>query len=264
MLTAVKNNIKIMFLSVKYNLMRCMENNVAFITSVIMMIFNNATFIIQWLTIFAIKESVGSYSLKDVMLFWAVSSGTFGLAHIFFNGIHKLPDYIEEGKLDAYLTMPKNVLCYVATSSLEPSAFGDLLYGYIALIIFNFSIKNIFLYTILIIFGALIYTSFVTILNSITFYIYRFSYVTDALKDVFLNGSLYPDVIFNRFVKIIFFTLIPSAFASWIPVHLLMNFTLSKFLILIGFTSLIIILAFIVFYRGLKNYSSSNLMGARS
>ena len=55
MLTAVKGNLKIMFLSIKYNLMKCMENNVAFMTSVIMMIFNNATFIIQWLTIFAIK-----------------------------------------------------------------------------------------------------------------------------------------------------------------------------------------------------------------
>ncbi len=264
MLTAVKNSLKIMFLSIKYNLMRCMENNVAFMTSIIMMIFNNASFIIQWLTIFAIKESVGSYTLNDVMLFWAVSSGSFGLAHVLFNGIHNLPEYIEEGKLDAYLTMPKNVLCYVATSSLEPSAFGDLLYGYIALIIFNFSIKNILLYTILIIFGALIYTSFVTILNSINFYIFRFSYVTDALKDVFLNGSLYPDVIFKRAVKIIFFTLIPSAFASWIPVHLLMSFSIDKFIILIAFTILIIILAFTAFYRGLKNYSSSNLMGARS
>ena len=264
MLTVVKNNFKIMFLSIKYNLMRCMENNVAFMTSIIMMIFNNASFIIQWLTIFALKETVGSYTLNDVMLFWAVSSGSFGLAHILFNGIHKLPDYIEEGKLDAYLTMPKNVLCYVATSSLEPSAFGDLIYGYLALIIFNFSIKNILLYTLLIILGSLIFTCFAVILNSITFFIFRFSYVTEALKEVFLNGCLYPDVIFKRAVKIIFFTLIPSAFASWIPVHLLMNFSLNKFLILIIFTIFIIILAFIVFYRGLKNYSSSNLMEIRS
>ena len=62
MLTAVKGNLKIMFLSIKYNLMKCMENNVAFATSVIMMIFNNATFIIQWLTIFAIQDTIGGYN----------------------------------------------------------------------------------------------------------------------------------------------------------------------------------------------------------
>lgn len=264
MLMEVKNNLKIMLISVKYNLMKAMENNIAFLTSVIMMIFNNATFIIQWITIFAFKETLGSYSLNDVMLFWAISSGSFGLAHVLFNGIVKMPEYIETGKLDAYLTVPKNPLCYLATSSLEPSAFGDFLYGYIALIIFNFSLKNILLYTVLIIFGALIYISFVSIFSSLTFFFYKSSVLADALRDVFLNGSLYPDVIFNRAVKIIFFTLIPSGFAAWIPVHLIMNFNLLNFTILITFTIFIVTLAFIVFNRGLKNYSSSNLMQGRS
>lgn len=264
MLTEVKNNLKIMFLSIKYNLMKAMENNVAFVTSVIMMIFNNATFIIQWLTIFAVKETIGGYSLNDVMLFWAISSGAYGLAHVLFNGINKLPEYIEEGKLDAFLTVPKNPLCYVATSSLEPSAIGDLLYGYIALIIFNFSIPNLLIYTLLIILGALIFACTICIFNSLTFFFYRSSYLTDAVKEALLNSSLYPDVIFGRGIKIIFFTIVPSAFACWIPVHIIMEFSLLKLLIVIGFTIMIIILTFIFFHKGLRNYSSSNLMGSRS
>ena len=47
--------------------MKCMENKVAFLTSVIMMIFNNATFIIQWLTIFAIRETLGGYTLNEIV-----------------------------------------------------------------------------------------------------------------------------------------------------------------------------------------------------
>ena len=42
MLTEVRNNLKIMFLSFKYNMMKEMENKTAFITSILMMIFNNA------------------------------------------------------------------------------------------------------------------------------------------------------------------------------------------------------------------------------
>ena len=223
MLTEVKVNLKIMFLSIKYNLMRCMENNIAFMTSIIMMIFNNASFIIQWITIFAIRETIGGYNLNDVMLFWAVSSGAFGLSHIFFAGVNRIPNYIEEGKLDVYLTMPKNPLCGVATSCIEPSAIGDLIYGYLALIIFNFSIKNLLIYTVLIIFSSLIYTSIIVIFNSFTFFFYRFSYVTEAIRSALLNSSLYPDVIFSRGVKIIFFTIVPSGFASWIPVYVLMD-----------------------------------------
>ena len=264
MLMEVKNNLKIMFLSFKYNLMRLMENNVAFLTSIVMMIFNNASFIIQWVTIFSIKEAIGTYTLNDVMLFWAVCSGAFGITHIFFNGIPKIPEYIEQGKLDAYITMPKDVLCQVATSSLEPSAFGDLIYGYIALIIFNYSLKNLLLYTVLIIFGGLIYAAFMTIYYSLTFKYMRSNYLTDSLRDVFINLSLYPDVIFNKVVKIIAFSFIPSGFATWVPVHLLMEFRLIWLFYLIVFTVTIIILAFYVFNKGLRSYSSSNLMGARS
>ncbi len=264
MLMAVKGNLKLMFLGIKYNIMKCMENKVAFATSVIMMIFNNATFIIQWLTIFAIKESVGGYSLNDVMLFWAVSSGAYGLAHIFFNGVNKIPQYIEEGKLDAFLTTPKNPLCYVLSSSTEPSAWGDLIYGYIALIIFNFSIKNILLYSILIIFGALIYASIICMFNTLTFIFYKSSEVTGVITSALLNSSLYPDVIFGRAVKIIFFTIVPSGFACWIPVHLIMSFNPINLIILIVATIIFVSLAFILFNKGLKHYSSSNLMGARS
>ena len=248
MLTAVKGNLKLMFLGIKYNTMKSMENKVAFATSVIMMIFNNATFIIQWLTIFAIKETVGGYTLNDVMLFWAISSGAYGLAHILFNGVNKIPAYIEEGKLDAFLTTPKNPLCYVATSSTEPSAWGDLIYGY----------------TLLIIFGALIYASTICIFNTLTFRFYKSSEITYVVTNALLNSSLYPDVIFSRAVKIIFFTIIPSGFACWIPVHLIMSFNPLNFIILIAATIIIVSLAFILFNKGLKHYSSSNLMGARS
>ncbi len=264
MLMEVRSNLKIMFLSFKYNLMRAMENNVAFMTSVIMMIFNNASFIIQWITIFSLKEVIGTYTLNDVMLFWALSSGSFGITHIFFNGITRIPDYIEHGKLDAYLTMPKNVLCQVATSSLEPSAVGDLLYGYIALIIFNFSIKNLLLYSILIIFGGLIYAAFMVVYYSLTFKYIRSNYFAESLRDVFLNLSLYPDVIFSKVLKILAFSLIPSGFAVWIPVYMLLDFKLKYMLYVILFTIGIITLAFYLFNKGLKNYSSSNLMDARS
>lgn len=264
MLTAVKGNLKLMYLGIKYNTMKCMENKVAFATSVIMMIFNNATFIIQWLTIFAIRETIGGYTLNDVMLFWAIAAGAFGLAHVLFNGINKIPEYIEEGKLDAFLTTPKNPLCYVVTSSTEPSSWGDLIYGYIALCIFNFSIKNILLYTILIIFGALIYASIICIFNTLTFVFYKSSEVTGVITSALLNSSLYPDVIFGRAVRIIFFTIVPSGFACWIPVHLLMSFNLGNFIILIVATIIFVTTAFVLFNKGLKRYSSSNLMGARS
>ena len=45
MLTAVKNQLRVCALSVKYNIMREMLNKVTFVTNVLFIILNNETFI---------------------------------------------------------------------------------------------------------------------------------------------------------------------------------------------------------------------------
>lgn len=57
MLTEAKNQIKISVLSIKYALMREMLNKVTFISNVLFMILNNASFIVQWIILFAIKDT---------------------------------------------------------------------------------------------------------------------------------------------------------------------------------------------------------------
>ena len=47
MLTAVKNQVRVCVLSVKYNIMREMLNKVTFLTNILFMMLNNATFIVQ-------------------------------------------------------------------------------------------------------------------------------------------------------------------------------------------------------------------------
>ena len=47
MLTAVKNQMRVCLLSVKYNIMREMVNKVTFLTNICFMLLNNATFLVQ-------------------------------------------------------------------------------------------------------------------------------------------------------------------------------------------------------------------------
>ena len=148
MLTAVKNQIKISLLSVKYALIREMLNKTTFITNIVFMILNNASFLVQWLILFQIKDNFGGYTFKDVLLLWGLSAGTYGISHFFFKKAYHLSDSINTGKLDSFLVQPKNVLLQAITTDVETSALGDLLYGYIMLFIYGFSIKNFLLFTL--------------------------------------------------------------------------------------------------------------------
>ena len=113
MLTVVKNQIKVMILSVKYNIMRQMVNKVTFITNIVFMILNNASFIVQWIILFSIKDNVGGYKFKEVLLLWGLAASSYGVAHILFKKAFDLSDLIINGKLDSFLVQTKNVFLSV-------------------------------------------------------------------------------------------------------------------------------------------------------
>ena len=80
MLMVVKNQLKVNFLTIKYAIMRELLNKVTFFTNVFFMILNNASFIIQWIVLFSIREEMGGYSLKQVLLLWGFASITYGVS----------------------------------------------------------------------------------------------------------------------------------------------------------------------------------------
>lgn len=263
MLMAVKNQCKVMLLSVKYNLMREMTNRVTFLMNVGFMVLNNATFIIQWLLLFTLKDNIGGYDLKDVMLLWGLAAGTYGITHIFFHRAYYLPDLIMNGKLDSFLVQPKNVLLSIISSGTNTSALGDILYGYVVLCIFNFSISHLLLFTYFSILGALILTAFAVITGSISFWIVRGDMLADNLNSLIINFSTYPDGIFKGVVRLLLYTLVPVGLCIYLPVKVIVHFNLLSLLLITGFTIFLILLAFFIFYQGLKRYTSSNLMSAR-
>ena len=84
MLMEVKNQLKVTLLSVKYALMREMLNKTTFLTNITFMILNNASFIIQWIVLYSIKDNVGGYTLKLVLLLWGLAAGTVGVSRVLF------------------------------------------------------------------------------------------------------------------------------------------------------------------------------------
>lgn len=129
MLTAVKNQMRVCLLSVKYNIMREMVNKVTFLTNICFMLLNNATFLVQWFILLRLREDVGGYTMREIMLLWGLTATSFGLSHILFARVFSLSELIIKGKLDSFLVQPKNVLVSVLTSSTDISAIGDFLYG---------------------------------------------------------------------------------------------------------------------------------------
>lgn len=263
MLMAVKNQIRISLLSVKYALMRELLNKVTFFSNMFFMILSNATFIIQWVVLYSLKDNVGGYTFKQVLLLWGIAASTYGVSRFFFKQAFNLSETITAGKLDAFLVQPKNVLLSVITTDVSPSALGDLLYGYIMLFIFGFSIKSFLLFTLFTITGAIILVAVAIILGSLSFWFNRTDIVSDLGNSMMTNFATYPDGIFKGLVKGLLYTLFPVAIVNHIPVTIMSEFSLSLTILVIFISLIFVALAFFIFFKGLKRYSSSNLMSAR-
>lgn len=263
MLTAVKNQLKISFLSVKYALMREMLNKVTFMTNIFFMVLNNASFIIQWIVLYSLKDDVGGYTFKQVLLLWGIAAGTYGVSRFFFKKAFSLSDTINNGKLDSYLVQPKNVLLAAITTDVEPSALGDLLYAYIMLFVFGVTIENSLLFTLFIFTGGFTLAAIAVILGSLSFWFNRTDTIADLGNSLTTNFASYPDGIFKGVIKILLYTIIPVGLINYLPIKILTEFNLGLLLIVLLFTVFVVSLAFFVFFKGLKRYSSSNLMIAR-
>ena len=78
-----------------------------------------------------------------------------------------------------------------------------------------------------------------------------------------INFATYPDGIFKGIVRVFMYTILPVGVVNYLPVRILTKFDLGLTFIILSVTILFISLAFIMFYRGLRKYSSSNLMIAK-
>lgn len=263
MLTEVKNQIKVTLLSIKYALQREMLNKFTFISNIVFMILNNACFIVQWVILYSIRTDVGGYSFKQVILLWGMASFTYGISRFFFKESFDLSDTINSGKLDNYLTQPKNVLLSCITSSVEVSAIGDMIYGFIMLVIFGINIKSLLLFIFCGICSALTITSISIIFSSLSFWFGHSEIIASTINSLMTNFATYPEGIFKGLIKILFYTFLPLAITTYVPVQLISNFHIYYLLYILIGTIVFVTLAFLIFYKGLKKYSSTNLMNVR-
>ena len=257
-------NLKLIFSYFKLNIKKEFAYKTSFILKIIMMLLNDAFFIFQWVIIFSIVDNVAGYTFNDVLLLWGLSAGIYGVAHAFFENAFHISDMVYEGKLDVYLTQPKNVLINVCASKGSISALGDLLYCFVVLGIIGAPWWWFLAIIPVLVVGAIIYVGCIVTLQSLSFYIKRGGAIADTVSSAVTLFGTYPGPIFTGFVKVILYTLIPVGFMIFIPTEsLFMSFNIWKILSVIGVSLFWCVTAFFTFNRGLKKYNSGNLMGGR-
>ncbi len=250
--------------SLAVNVQAVIEYRVNFLVQVFGMMLNNAAFALFWGVLIGKVGNLGGYGFSDVMLIWALVSTSFGLAHVVFGNVRSIGAIVQKGELDLYLLQPKDVLVNVLASRTVVSAWGDFLYGYIVLaLIPGMDLSRLALFSLLSVSGAAIFAATFAAAESLCFFLGDASGISDAITEFLLSFSLYPETIFDKGMRWVFYTIIPSGFIAFLPLSILKSAAWLLVPAALGVAALYAAASYGFFRLGLRRYESGGQMGTR-
>lgn len=265
MLTEVKNTLKFILLSTKYNIKSALEYKKSFIMQTLFMFINNGFFLVFWLVITDVGgENAAGIPMKQILYLWSIGTLPWGIANFFFGGIKQLNRYIITGELDTYLIQPKNTLLGVATSKCYFSAFGDLLYGIVLGIWVSNSILEFLGIILFGILGTMILISVMTIVRVLAIWLGDVENIAHVYENsLLITFGIYPEQIFGKVTKFLMYTAIPAAYMVHIPIKIIEKFNISSFFIILLVTIILICISSCIFKLAMRKYESGNNIALR-
>jgi len=244
-----------------------MEYRVNFVISMLTMVFNDFLFLFIYL-IFVTYFTGTGLTMGNFILIHSIIAFQYALVNGVFSNIGDLPNIIEEGKLDYYLSFPLDALLFICVSKIKVHNLWDVIFALLSLNIYAFwfcagNIPLFFLKRIVISAIALFFAAWLFLaIGSISFWLQKGSKVRDLFQSFFIVFWSYPPVIFQQrkliFVLVWLVWLYPGVFLPYqmISAHA----SLMNRLVLIGMAVGMFFLGIYIFKTGLRKYSSGNLV----
>jgi len=250
---------------VRLNLRAAMAYRAGFIAGVGFMALNDMMWIIFWTLFFSRFPALRGWTLDDVVTMWAVVATGFGIATGFFGNCRaEGVRVIVSGRMDYYLSLPRNVVLHYLGGSISVAAFGDILFGVLAYALAVQPAPARWpLFILLALAVAVIMLSFGLLLNSLAFWIGNSEGLGQQILNVMITFSTYPLDLFGVAVKVALFTIIPAGFTGYLPVTVLREFDPWRLGATVAFAAALLALAMRVFYAGLRRYESGSLVATQ-
>lgn len=242
-----------------------MEYRMSFLLTAGMMVINNVVWIFYWGVYFTKFPIVNGWEFTDVMMMWAVGAGGFGLSAVLFGNSYAMAGLIANGQLDTYLIQPKPILLHVLISRMSVSAIGDVIFGLMLYAVFgDHTVAGMLKFMLALTLATVIFVFFNVIAQTLAFYIGNAEGIGQQVFIGFVTFSTYPTDIFRGLGRLVLFTVIPAGFISYLPVGLLREVKWTFLAGAVGMALLLTALGILLFYRGLRRYSSGNMISMRS
>ena len=220
---------------------------------------NNLIFFVVWVVFFSHFSSIRGWGQEDVALLIGIVAWAVGASLFFAGGVREIARAIVDGNLDVHLGRPAHPLPSLVFSASRPAGLGDMATS----LLFWFTIGGQSLADLpfLILLGtaaAFVFVATNAIVQSAAFWLPGMVQLAEEVLSLMILVSAYPQHTFGTGLKIILYTVFPTAFIGLLPVEAMRETSLLKMLGVLAAAITYAGLALWVFNRGLLRYTSGN------
>ena len=235
----------------------------SFIMSFISQFFVFFSYYFTILCLFDKFSNIKGFTLYEVLLTFGVIQFGFSFCETFFRGIDVFDELIINGNFDRLLLRPRNILLQVFCEKISFIKLSRLLQSVIVLIIaimnvdVVWNVEKIITLFCMLISSIVIFLSIFILTASYCFLTVKGLEVRNVLTDGSKHMAQYPIGIFKKGFVIFFTVVIPFGFVNYYPLLFILEKEVNKiFIISPLITILYLVPSVIIFYKGIKRYSS--------
>lgn len=208
-------------------------------------------------------SNIKGFTLYEVLLTFGIIQFGFSFCETFFRGIDQFDELIVKGDFDRLLLRPRNILFQVFCEQISFVKFSRLLQSILVLIIaivkidVIWNIEKIITLVFMLVSSVIIFLSILILTAAYCFYTVKGLEVRNVLTYGCREMAQYPIGIFKKGFIMFFTCIVPFGFINYYPLLFILEKANNKLLIVSPLITLLyLILSIIIFYKGLKRYSS--------
>jgi ABC-2 type transport system permease protein len=236
------------------------SNRRSFWVQALAMVLNDAVWVAFWVLFFHQIGELRGWRSDQVMLMFAILATVSGVAMGLLANARKIGQLVADGQLDAVLTLPVDPLAYLLVRRVDTALLGDLAFGPVLFAVAAHPTPaRTVLYLVGVLTGAAVFVSFVVVLGSLTMVAGGRGEQADLGFQALLILASYPLDVFGGLTRLMLFTVVPAAFVTGVPVHLVEHFRWTTLAGMVGVAASSALLARAAFRAGLRGYRSGSL-----
>lgn len=224
---------------------------------------------LQFFTLMFVVKSIPSlngWSMYELGFLYGFSMMPRAIDHMLTDSLWYVGYwYVRNGVIDRFLIRPVNLLFQVIAEVFQPEAFGEVIMGLSLIIVcglridLQWSIGNVIVMLIAMVFGALIFTALKLITCSIAFWTKRSGQLMSMVYN-FADFAKYPIKIYHPIIKFIMTFIFPFGLVISMPVDAFIKGGYNSWIVSGGIilaATILFSIGCFVWTQGLKNYESS-------